>query len=57
MVLTTGAGHWLAEMNGDTYHKNGSFHGIELATLDDPPIPCTGDECCNRVSRPDMIIS
>jgi hypothetical protein len=30
------AGRWLAAMNGDTYHKNGSFHGIELATLTDP---------------------
>jgi hypothetical protein len=29
------AGRWLAAMNGDTYHKNGSFHGIELATLTD----------------------
>lgn len=30
------ATRWLAAMNGDTYHKSGSFHGIELAALNDP---------------------
>ena len=30
------ATRWLAAMNGDTYHKNGSFHGVELAALTDP---------------------
>jgi len=29
------ATRWLAAMNGDTYHKNGTFHGIELAALGD----------------------
>ncbi len=30
------AGRWLAAMNGDTYHKHGSFHGIDLGALSDP---------------------
>lgn len=29
------AGRWLTAMNGDTYHKHGSFHGIELGGLTD----------------------
>jgi len=29
------AGRWLTAMNGDTYHKHGSFHGIELAEFTD----------------------
>ena len=46
------ATRWLAAMNGDAYHKNGSFHGIELAALNDP-----GDRQCRSFLRQDGYLS
>ncbi len=46
------ATRWLAAMNGDAYHKNGSFHGIELETLSDPR-----DRQCQSFLRQDGYLS
>ncbi len=46
------ATRWLAAMNGDVYHKNGSFHGIELASLND-----LRDHQCQSFLRHDGYLS